>query len=366
MSEFEKSTEEITFTVENHVGVITLHRPSALNALSFQMICAMHRQLLAWQKDDRIAWVLVRSDSPRAFCAGGDVRALYEMANDLPACETYFIEEYRLNHLTHHYGKPYVALMDGIVMGGGMGISQGAGLRIVSEGSRLAMPETAIGMVPDVGGSYFLSRAHNDPAVGRYLALTGAIINASDACHWRLADVMVAQSVWPHLTHALIDCADTTLAGLHAVAESFARSDLHPAFEPMSVFEPLILEVFDEQKDVIEITAHLQRISMEEGAQGRWAANALAQINYNSPIAMRLALHNQAMGRAMSLADCLRLEFNCISNLLRLGEAPEGIRAKIVAKDGAPNWHAADFERTFEQLKRAPYAVSQHPLFELN
>ncbi|WP_157964326.1 3-hydroxyisobutyryl-CoA hydrolase [Ephemeroptericola cinctiostellae] len=366
MSEFEKSTEEITFTVENHVGVVTLHRPTALNALSFQMICAMRRQLLAWQTDDRIAWVLVRSDSPRAFCAGGDVRALYEMADDLLACETYFIEEYRLNHLTHFYTKPYVALMDGIVMGGGMGIAQGAGLRIVSENSRLAMPETAIGMVPDVGGSYFLSRTHDDPAIGRYLALTGTIINATDACHWRLADAMVAQSVWPHLTQALIDCVDPTWAGLRAVTESFARGDLYPAFEPMSAFESLILEVFDEQYDLAEITARLRHLSTEESTNGRWAANALAQVSYNSPIAMRLALHNQHLGRAMSLADCLRLEFNCISNLLRLGEAPEGIRAKIVDKDGGPNWHVTDVEQTFEQLKTAPYPVNQHPLFELN
>lgn len=366
MSEFEKSTEEITFTVENHVGVVTLHRPAALNALSFQMICAMRRQLLDWQADDRIAWVLVRSDSPRAFCAGGDVRALYEMADDLLACEAYFIEEYRLNHLTHFYTKPYVALMDGIVMGGGMGIAQGAGMRIVSECSRLAMPETAIGMVPDVGGSYFLSRTHDDPAIGRYLALTGAIINATDACHWRLADAMVAQSVWPHLTRALIDCVDPAWVNLRAVVASFTRNDLYPAFEPMSVFEPLILEVFNESHDLPEIVARLRDLSTEESANGRWAANVLTQINYNSPIAMRLALHNQHMGRAMSLAECLRLEFNSISNLLRLREAPEGIRAKIVDKDGAPNWHEADLEQAFERLKTAPYPANQHPLFELN
>lgn len=366
MAEFKKNTEEISFTVENGVGVITLHRPSALNALSFQMVCAMHRQLLAWQVDDCIAWVLVRSDSPRAFCAGGDVRALYEMSDDISACEAYFIEEYRLNYLTHHYAKPYVVLMDGITMGGGMGIAQGADLRIVSEGSRLAMPEAAIGMVPDVGGSYFLSRTHEDSAIGRYLAVTGAIINAADACRWRLADAMVAQSVWPHLTRALIDCAEPTLAGLRAVVEAFARNDLYPAFEPMSEFESLILEVFNERHDVGEITTCLQRISAEDSASGRWAANVLAQIGYNSPIAMRLALYHQQMGRSMSLADCLRLEFNGISNLLRLGEASEGIRAKIVVKDGAPNWHTVDVERTFERLKVSPYPANQHPLLELH
>ena len=362
MHELEKNHEDIVFSVENHVGVITLNRSKALNALSYQMISAMHGQLLMWQDDDAVRWVLVHSSTPRAFCAGGDVRALHDMQGDLSMCERYFTEEYRLNHLTHHYAKPYVALMDGIVMGGGMGISQGASLRIVSENSRLAMPETAIGMVPDVGGSYFLSRAHDNLAIGRYLAMTGAIISAVDACRWRLADVMVAQSVWSHLVEALINCAEPSSVSLRAVAESFVRSDLHPAFESMSDFESIILSVFDVKHDVPAIIERLQALCNDDDAQGRWAANALASILYNSPVMMRLALHNQQLGRNTSLGACLRMEFDSISNALRLGEAPEGIRAKIVDKDNAPQWPSAKIESALEQLKQSPYAMNKHPL----
>lgn len=360
----EKSLD-IVFMVENRVGIIVLNRPAALNALSFEIITAMLAQLTAWQTDDGVAWVLVKSSLPKAFCAGGDVRALYDLDGDLASAATYFEAEYTLNHLIHVYPKPYVALMDGITMGGGMGISQGAGLRIVSDNSRLAMPETAIGMIPDVGGSYFLSRTSSNPAIGRYLAVTGSIINAADAVRWRLADVMVAQSVWGHLIDALIECridGAPTLANLTVVAQSFARDDLPAVFEPMSAYESDIFDAFDERKKLFEIQARLTEMQAEpDQNRAEWATSTLSQLAYNSPVMMEMALIAQKIGKTATLADCLRLEFNSIYNALQLGESNEGIRAKIIDKDHKPNWQNTDINAVLQP----PFEQSQHPLARL-
>lgn len=350
---------EILFIVENHVGIIVLNRPSALNALSFEMIHGMMAQLTAWQLDEQVHWVLVKSSSPKAFCAGGDVRALHELQGDLKSAAAYFTAEYTLNHLIHTYSKPYVALMDGITMGGGMGISQGAGLRIVSENSRLAMPETAIGLIPDVGGSYFLSRTSDNPAVGRYLAVTGSIVNATDALRWRLADTMVAQSIWAHLIDALIECDAPTLANLTAVAESFARNDLPAVFEPMSAYESEICDAFDESKTLSQIRERLTEMQADSHQnRAEWSTFTLSQLAYNSPVMMEMALTAQAIGKTAALADCLRLEFNSIYNALELGEANEGIRAKIIDKDHKPNWQNIELG----MVLKPPFTDVAHPL----
>jgi enoyl-CoA hydratase/carnithine racemase len=174
--------KEILSEVRGQVGLITLNRPRALNALSLGMVRDLMRVLLAWQSDARVLAVAVRGSNKEgpfgAFCAGGDIRFLHQAGSQgNPQLEDFFTEEYALNHLIHHYGKPYIAFMDGIVMGGGMGISQGAVLRVVTERTKMAMPETAIGLFPDVGGGYFLSRCPG--RVGEWLALTGDTIGAT-------------------------------------------------------------------------------------------------------------------------------------------------------------------------------------------
>lgn len=350
---------DIQFSVQNHVGIITLNRPSALNALTLDMIHGMYAQLVTWQTDKQIKWVLVHSSMPKAFCAGGDVRALYDLQDDLHAGQAYFVDEYRLNHLTHHYAKPYVALMDGIVMGGGMGISQGAALRIVSETSRLAMPETAIGLIPDVGGSYFLSRAGHNAAIGRYMSVTSAIVSAQDACRWGLADVMVGQSVYAHMMAELIKCDEPNLSKLTQIARTYERDDLHSIYDNMSDFEDVIFDAFDEKNDLSAIKERLASYQ-HQPKYAEWASHTLKQIAYNSPVAMELALHNLQIGQTATLAECLRQEFDSITNLLRLGEAQEGIRAKLVDKDQQPKW-ANHVEKTVEMVKTR-FEDARHPL----
>jgi enoyl-CoA hydratase/carnithine racemase len=182
------------------LGLITLNRAAALNALSLGMVRDLTTVLLQWREDPAVKAVLVqgagREGKPPAFCAGGDIRFFHQaaLAGD-PRLEDFFTEEYALNHLIHHYPKPYIALMDGVCMGGGMGISQGASLRVVTELSKLAMPETHIGLFPDVGGGWFLARCPGH--VGEYLALSGEVLGAADAIAFGLADVQLPSAVLP-------------------------------------------------------------------------------------------------------------------------------------------------------------------------
>jgi enoyl-CoA hydratase/carnithine racemase len=193
---------DILFETRNHLGLITLNRPAALNSLSLPMVDAMAAQLRDWARDDSIYAVLVKGSGEKAFCAGGDIRALYgSLTTGGTLQETFFLHEYRLDYSIHRYPKPYLALMNGITMGGGMGISQGARLRIVGDRTRIAMPETGIGLFPDVGASHFLSRLPG--ALGTYLGLTGAEIRAADALALKLADVYLPPNAIAGLEDAL-------------------------------------------------------------------------------------------------------------------------------------------------------------------
>jgi enoyl-CoA hydratase/carnithine racemase len=213
-------TDYVLTRVANRTGVITLDRPKALNSLSLDMVRDLTAILLQWKDDAGIDAVVITSTSEKALCAGGDIRFFHEMGHVGPMggsalLEDFFTEEYALNHLIHFYPKPYVALMDGVVMGGGMGIAQGGpdcGLRIVTDRTRMAMPEVNIGLFPDVGGSHFLSHAPGQ--LGQYLGLTGLTIGAADALYVGLADVFVPGD---------------QLAGLHALIETTPGAQLPAA-----------------------------------------------------------------------------------------------------------------------------------------
>ena len=200
-------THDIHIETANGIGFIALDRPQALNALTTTMLHAIRNALGDWRHDHAIRAVVVYSPHPRAFCAGGDIRFLYEAAKagERAAIDKFFTDEYRLNHMVFTYSKPYVAVTNGVVMGGGVGISQGAhhtgGLRVVTGSTRMAMPETRIGLFPDVGSSWFLARAPG--AIGRYMAATGATIGAADALYARLADAYLDDAALPGLIETL-------------------------------------------------------------------------------------------------------------------------------------------------------------------
>ena len=352
---------EIVVEVQGRVGLLTLNRPRALNALTLPMVRAMTTVLLRWRDDAGIAAVAIRGmgrDGPfGSFCAGGDIRFFHQAAlAGNPALEDFFTEEYALNHLIHHYPKPYLAFMDGIVMGGGMGISQGASTRIVTPRSKLGMPETHIGLFPDVGGGYFLSRLPG--SAGEWLALTGQGLGAGDAIGLGLADVCLPEDRLPEAWAALsgLDwaCADPLKPWLATYSI---------ASKPNATVPEGQIDAFFSLASVPEIVHALER----DG--GAWASQTAATLRHRSPLMLHVVLEQVRRARSLSLADDLRLERGLVrhcfhtAHLGRSGlssETVEGIRALAVDKDHQPRWQPARIEDVTADMV-APFFVSPWP-----
>jgi len=350
--------------VQGHIGLLTLNRPQALNALSLDMIRDITAALLAWRDDDAITAVLVRGATQEgkgvAFCAGGDIRFFHQAAHAGDArLEDFFTEEYSLNHLIHSYPKPCMALMDGVVMGGGMGIGQGAQIRVVTERTKMAMPETNIGLFPDVGGGYFLSRCPG--AVGEYLALTGQMLNAGDAIAWGLADVYVASNALPALIETLVDQpmdnAAQATAAVHALA--------HDKPAAVQADHRAAIDAHFSKADVQAIAASLQTDASE------WAAHTLQALRKRSPLMLCVALEQVRRARQMTLAQDLRMERDLVRNCFAIqplasNDTVEGIRALAVDKDHAPRWNPARLEdvtaATVAAYFVSPWPAHAHPL----
>ena len=355
---------QIVAEVNGCLGLITLNRPQALNALSLAMIRDITVVLNSWAASTQIQAVTLlgatREGKPPAFCAGGDIRFFHQaaLAGD-PALGEFFTEEYRLNHLIHHYPKPCVALMDGVVMGGGMGISQGAKLRVLSERSRLAMPETGIGLFPDVGGGWFLAQCPGH--VGEWLALTGHAIAAGDAIEWGLGDVFVRGEPWPDLIEDLRR-GDQPSAE-HVVATVMERVDLAPVSAPKATTDRI-----DRHFGQPSVAAILGSLAQ---ADDDWARETHATLLKRSPLMMAVTLELVRRGRNLSLADDLRLERNLVHHAFhRSGETVEGIRALAIDKDNAPRWHPATTAEV-DPAEVAAFFVSawsraEHPLRDLS
>lgn len=367
-------SDEVATYVANRIGFIELERPKALNALSTGMIRAIHAALDQWREDPGVLAVVIRSQHPRAFCAGGDIRFLYESAQrgEHDARDTFFIEEYRLNHAIFTYPKPYIALMNGVVMGGGMGISQGAhrtgGLRVVTQSTRMAMPETRIGLFPDVGASWFLARTPG--AIGRYLAVTGETIGAADALYAGLADVYLDDTALP----ALVDTWRSELfeRGADVVAcverEALAHQVVpRPEDAPLANARVLIDRHFA-LPDVARILASLEHEREHNGDAAEWAEQMIAVLRERSPLSMAVSL--EVVSRAEgSMAEVLRTDLDLTRSCFVAGDTIEGIRARIIDKDNAPRWRfariedvsAAEVDRMFE----SPWTPAEHPLRDL-
>jgi enoyl-CoA hydratase/carnithine racemase len=367
-------SDEVATYVANRIGFIELERPKALNALSTGMIRAIHAALDQWRENPDVLAVVVRSQHPRAFCAGGDIRFLYESAQrgEHDARDVFFIEEYRLNHAIFTYPKPYIALMNGVVMGGGMGISQGAhrtgGLRVVTNSTKMAMPETRIGLFPDVGASWFLARTPG--AIGRYLAVTGETIGAADALYAGLADAYIDDEALP----ALVDTLRSELfeRGADVVAcierEALAHRVVpSPDASPLANARVLIDRHFA-LPDVARILASLEHECARTSDAAEWAEQTIGVLRERSPLSMAVSL--EVVTRAEgSMADVLRCDLDLTRSSFLAGDTLEGIRARIIDKDNAPHWRfariedvsAADVDKMFE----SPWPASEHPLRDL-
>jgi enoyl-CoA hydratase/carnithine racemase len=363
-----------------HLGLITLNRPKALNALSLAMVRELTHVLLQWQDDAQVRAVVVRGSNKEgpfgAFCAGGDIRYFHQAAlsGDV-TLEDFFTEEYSLNHLIQNYTKPYIALMDGIVMGGGMGISQGAALRVVTERTKMAMPETHIGLFPDVGGGFFLGRCQgpNCPDhMGEYLALTGHVLRGGESLHVGLADVCVDSSALPALWDGLCqqdwDSGEAVLDWLRLQSKITTEQALAlmPAWQHAPVDKVFGLATVAE---------------MEQALQGadEWSVQTLKGLHHQSPLMLCVTLAQIRRGRHMTLAEDLRMERDLVrhcfqtDHLSRRGvssETVEGIRALAVDKDHAPMWQPARIADVAPEMVRpffeSPWPASAHPLRHLS
>lgn len=319
----ESSTIEVSTRVEGRVGRVTLSRPHALNALTHNMSQAIEAALIEWQASDEVALVMIDAEGDKAFCAGGDVAALYHQGNvgDFESGQQFWRDEYRLNALINHYPKPYVAIMDGIAMGGGIGISAHGSHRIVTERSNLAMPECAIGLVPDVGGTYLLSQSPG--FIGEYLALTGERFNASDALFAGFADYYVHSDQLSLLKKALIESGDVNvIASFHQAPERSKLADR----------ELDINSVFDNDS-VVSVIEQLGLLEPE------WAQSACRKIGRSSPLSLLLAFEMVRAARlAPGIEAALIREFRFVSRVMEHGDFLEGVRAALIDKDRQPNW----------------------------
>ncbi|VVN45131.1 enoyl-CoA hydratase/isomerase family protein [Pseudomonas fluorescens] len=331
---------EVLAEVRNHIGHLTLNRPAGLNALTLDMVRNLHRQLDAWAQDPQIHAVVLRGAGEKAFCAGGDIRSLHDSFKSGDTLhEDFFVEEYALDLAIHHYRKPVLALMDGFVLGGGMGLVQGADLRVVTEKSRLAMPEVGIGYFPDVGGSYFLPRIPGE--LGIYLGVSGVQIRAADALYCGLADWYLESARLATLDEHLdqLQWHDTPLKDLQGLLAKFAVQQLPDA--PLATLRPAI-DHFFAQPDVPSIVEQLRQVTVADSHA--WAVSTADLLETRSPLAMAVTLEMLRRGRELPLEQCFALELHLDRQWFERGDLIEGVRALLIDKDKAPRWNPPTLE----------------------
>ncbi|MEZ5804768.1 MAG: enoyl-CoA hydratase/isomerase family protein [Rhizobiaceae bacterium] len=331
--------DEIRFDRIGRAGVVTLTRPKALNALTHGMVKALARALTAWAEDESVALVVVRGEG-RAFCAGGDILDVYRSREEGREAHGFFADEYRMNTQLAAFPKPYVSLIDGIVMGGGVGISCHGSHRVMTENAVLAMPEVGIGFFPDVGGSYLLSRTRG--SYGMYLALTGGRIRAGDAVWAGLATHAIASSDIPLAFDALAQTGDadgalkpflktpdrqTDEATLHAIARHFGYETL---------------------EDIVA--------SLAEARSDEFAKATLATMATRSPTSLKVTFRQIKAGAMLSMEECMEMEYRILRRMLKGHDFYEGIRAMLVDKGSTPQWRPSSLDAVSEPEVDAYFA----------
>ena len=348
------------------VAIATLDAPKSLHALTLDMIRLLHGALGRWAADPSIACVVLQSSTDKSFCAGGDVRSLRDAllaqpdAMPNPVAQAFFSEEYRLDHRIHTYPKPVLVWGGGIVMGGGLGLMAGASHRVVTETTRIAMPEISIGLFPDVGGSWFLPRMPG--RCGLFLGLTGAPLNAADALFTRLADYFIAQQDRGNVIDALcqLDWAGPTDAGvtLDLVLRGFAgAADALLASEARTHFDTI--QAMTASRALEDVVAAI----VAYDGDAAWLQRAAKTLAGGSPFSAALAWSLQERARHLGLADAFRLELTVALRCCAYPDFSEGVRALLIDKDNAPQWQLPDLH-DIAQCFVAPWA--RNPLADLN
>jgi enoyl-CoA hydratase/carnithine racemase len=313
---------DISFERKNHLGIAILNRPMALNALTLNMVNMLQNQLSEWADDDTVDAVLIKASADKAFCAGGDVRWLYDTGrlND-PEQMRFFWHEYRLNHYIKNYPKPYISLLDGITMGGGVGISLHGSNPIATENFSFAMPETGIGFFPDIGGGYLLSRANGE--LGTYLALTGKRINAEDAvCAGLIKHTISSKS----LTDLLVGLFEGER--LNALIDKFAIKEYSSSLKDLKSQIDACFG-FDSIEEILNAL---------DASNSPWSKKTRDILHSKSPTSLKVTLKQLRFAKTMSMADCMKMEYRMVTQFMNQHDFYEGVRALLVDKDKTPQW----------------------------
>lgn len=355
------------------IGRLTLNKPKALNALDLTMADIMLNALQQWQLRNDVVAVVIDAEGEKAFCAGGDIVSMYQSMVEAkgkipPFLETFFKTEYTLDYTIHNYSKPIIVWGSGIVMGGGMGLLCGASHRVVTETSRLAMPEITIGLYPDVGGSYFLPRLPGKS--GLFLGLTGGQMNGTDALYVGLADALVASTQKHNLLSALTEYSwnKTDDASLAASVSTIINALEKPNTLPIGNVEPNMSFINDlcSQSSVSEIVNAILSADMKDN---KWLLRGQSTLAKGSPITMHLVYEQCVKGADMTLADCFRMEADMSCRCGEIGEFQEGVRALLIDKDMSPNWKYKTVDDVpqdvIEHFFHSPWSEENHPLVQL-
>lgn len=333
--------DQIRFERVGRAGVVTLTRPKSLNALTHTMVKALSRALADWEGDSDIAVVVLRAEG-RAFCAGGDILHVYEARQRGGLAVDFFADEYRLNAQIARFTKPYVALMDGLVMGGGVGIACHGSYRVMTENAVFAMPEVGIGFFPDVGGSHLLPDLGEN--FGLYLGLTGSRIRYGDALWSGIATHTVKSELLPGLFQHLSESGDPDLA---------LRAAFSPAQRETAGSALRAIAGYFSKRSVKNIVDNLRAAAVGGDEQ---AAGILATMAAKSPTSLAVTFKSITRGSTMSMDDCMRMEFRILNRMVRGHDFYEGIRAALVDRDSAPKWSPATLEELSEDDIEAYFA----------
>ncbi|NWI91156.1 HIBCH protein, partial [Pitta sordida] len=344
MSNQTDSTAEVLLEKRGSAGIITLNRPKVLNALSYSMIQQIYPQIKTWEQDPETFLIIIKGTGGKAFCAGGDIRAIREAGRTGDKLtEDYFREEYRLNNAVGTCKKPYVALIDGVTMGGGVGLSVHGHFRVATEKTLFAMPETAIGLFPDVGGGYFLPRLSGK--IGYYLALTGYRLKGRDVLKAGIATHFVESEKLPALEKDLIALKSPSKENIAELLKSYHMKS-----------------TVDQEKEFV-LDEHMEKInslfsanSMEEIVKklkqdgSPFAIKQLETLNKMSPTSLKLTLRQLREGASMSLQEVLRMEYRLSQACMRGHDFYEGVRAVLIDKDQSPRWKPPALEEVSDEF----------------
>ncbi len=336
---------EVLFEEAGGIGTIILNRPRTLNALTMTMIAEMRARFTAWMADDAIKAVVIKGAGDRAFCAGGDVRAVrqaiieYDGDANPDLAQEFFYEEYILNHQIHTSPKPYIALIDRVCMGGGVGLSVHGSFRVATERTRVGMPETTIGLFPDVGGAWFLSRLPGE--TGTYLALTGVPVTVGDCAELGISTHVVASDNLAEI-EARLHAADLS-GDAHSAVKAVLDGYVIDAGDAPTADARTEIDRCFSADSVEEIVARL------EASGSQFAKHALETLASKSPTSLKVTLEQiRRGGRAATFAETMSMEYRMSQHFARGNDFPEGVRALLVDKDHKPNWRPARLEDVSE------------------